>query len=270
MRNRKLKPLDENGTEPIRNVQNKNQIRHKRQRRVVHRNDTPNKQPSFSYFGGGRPGYLLPTTYPELMYKRRNGRTKFEQAVRKKRVLNLIVGVAAAIIIVFLLMIAITIATILVLKYKNGSTQVTATISGNFSKVYISTDSSQISNIFFQIVQRSVSANSSLYLSFVDYNAAYNNAKSRYLSNNSISKRNVFSDSAVQYYFVASLEKLMKSLNWESKGFYLDGEFVSILSYLNNVAVISTSFTDLETMMLDLYNKSMANDLDMNLNGTKW
>ena len=36
---------------------------------------------------------IFPTNVPQLLYRRRNGRIKFEQAVKKRRVINYLVGI---------------------------------------------------------------------------------------------------------------------------------------------------------------------------------
>lgn len=226
------------------------------------------KDNKFSFFGG-RPGRVFPTNYAELLYRQRNGKYKFEQAVRKKRILNIIVGVSVAIALAFLLILVLSVVAFIIIKFSKGDTKVVATVTGNYSKIYVSTDSNQISNIFFQIVQRSVASNSSLYLSFVDYNMAKSTVKKRYIENKK-KKRNIFSIATEDYLFISSFENMVNNLNWTNKGFYLDGEYVSILSYLNNVAVISTSFDDLQFMMVDLYNKSSNSNLIIDLNNTKW
>ncbi len=119
--------------------------------------------------------------------------------------------------------------------------------------------------MFFKIVERSVSTNSPLYLSFVSYNStssAINIGKRK--------KRSTLSDQAANAIFLADFEQMVKNLGWANMGFNLNGQYVSILCYLNQAAVISSNYNDLNFMLNDLYNKSVNNSLDMLLSETKW
>ena len=63
---------------------------------------------------------------------------------------------------------------------------------------------------------------------------------------------------------------MIQNLNWNNKGYNINGKQVSILSYADSVALISTNYDDLKTMLNDLYDKSLDNNLNINLNLTKW
>ena len=119
--------------------------------------------------------------------------------------------------------------------------------------------------MFFRIVQRAVTSNQSLYLSFVNYNAtssAINIGKRK--------KRSSLSSMATKDIFLANFEQMVNNLGWGNIGFNLNGQYVSILCYLDQAALVATNYDDLNFMLNDLYNKSVNNSLDMVLSDTKW
>lgn len=200
---------------------------------------------------------IFPTNVPQLLYKRRNGRTKFEQAFKKRRVINYLVGITAGIIVTTISVVVITTVIILMIRFVNFNSS-----SSKSSSAYVSTDATQINSLFYQIVQNAVLTNSSLYLSFINYNASNANTIKR--------KRDLSQNTAFEYIFESNLEKVITNLNWDGMGYNINGKQVSILSYIDNVAVIATKYDDLKTMLVDLYDESLINNLNINLNLTKW
>lgn len=203
---------------------------------------------------------IFPTNVPQLLYKRRNGRTKFEQAFKKRRVINYLVGITAGIIVTTISVVVITTVIILMIRFVNFNSS-----SSKSSSAYISTDATQINSLFYQIVNNAVVTNSSLYLSFINYKTTTSSS-----GNTGKRKRDLNQNTAYEYIFESNLEIMINSLDWKNKGYYINGKQVSILSYVDNVAVISTNYDDLKIMLIDLYNKSIINNLDINLNLTKW
>jgi hypothetical protein len=205
---------------------------------------------------------IFPTNVPQLLYRRRNGRTKFEQAVKKRRVINYLVGISGGIIVTSILTLVVTIVILFMIRFVNSNSS-----SSKSSSAYISTDATQINSLFYQIVNNAVLTNSSLYLSFINYKTTSSSSSS---GNTGRRKRDLNQNTAYEYIFESNLENMINSLNWNNKGYYINGKQVSILSYVDNVAVISTNYDDLKTMLIDLYDKSLINNLDINLNLTKW
>ncbi len=200
---------------------------------------------------------VFPTSVPQLLYRRRNGRTKFEQAFKKRRVINYLVGITAGVIVTTISVVVITTVIILMIRFVNFNSS-----SSKSSSAYVSTDATQINSLFYQIVQNAVLTNSSLYLSFINYNANNANTIKR--------KRDLSQNTAFEYIFESNLKKMITSLNWDGMGYNINGKQVSILSYIDNVAVVAKTYDDLKTMLVDLYDKSLINNLDINLNLTKW
>jgi hypothetical protein len=204
---------------------------------------------------------IFPTNVPQLLYRRRNGRIKFEQAVKKRRIINYLVGILAGIIVTTVLTLVVTIVILFMIRFVNSNSS-----SSKSSSAYISTDATQINSLFYQIVNNAVLTNSSLYLSFINYKTTTSSSN----GNTGKRKRDLNQNTAYEYIFESNLEIMINSLDWKNKGYYINGKQVSILSYVDNVAVISTNYDDLKIMLIDLYNKSIINNLDINLNMTKW
>jgi len=106
--------------------------RHNRRRRINPNNHNRNINP--------REGnYWLPTNYAELLYRRKNGNARFQQAVRKKKVLKCLSAIAAAVVVIFILALIIGGLTyFFVAKYR----QAVLALMTNGSQIYLSTGES--------------------------------------------------------------------------------------------------------------------------------
>ena len=104
--------------------------RHTRRRRV---------NPSSSNNRNANPrdgNYWLPSNYAELLYRRKNGNARFQQAIRKKKVLSCLSYITAVLVVIFIVAVIIGGLTYyLVIKYREA---VLAYIT-NGSQIYVST-----------------------------------------------------------------------------------------------------------------------------------
>lgn len=81
-------------------------------------------------------GYWLPSNYAEMMYRRKNGPARFQQAMRKKKNFSCLAAITATVVIAIIIAFIIAgITYILVAKYK----QTVLAYVSNSSQVYIST-----------------------------------------------------------------------------------------------------------------------------------
>ncbi|VDO91672.1 unnamed protein product [Heligmosomoides polygyrus] len=70
--------------------------------------------------------------------------------------------------------------------------------------------------------------------------------------------------------FTAALQDAMKDLNWDDKGYLVDGKRISKLRFADDIVLISTSTAEVEEMLNELNVAGMKIGLDMNMSKTQF
>ncbi|VDP07086.1 unnamed protein product [Heligmosomoides polygyrus] len=70
--------------------------------------------------------------------------------------------------------------------------------------------------------------------------------------------------------FTAALQDAMKDLNWDDKGYLVDGKRISNFRFADDIVLISTSTAEVEEMLNELNVAGMKIGLDMNMSKTQF
>ncbi|VDP02685.1 unnamed protein product [Heligmosomoides polygyrus] len=62
----------------------------------------------------------------------------------------------------------------------------------------------------------------------------------------------------------------MKDLNWDDKGYLVDGKRISTLRFADDIIIIFTSTAEVEEMLNELNVAGMKIELDMNMSKTQF
>ena len=69
--------------------------------------------------------------------------------------------------------------------------------------------------------------------------------------------------------FTATLESIIRRLNWENKGVKIDGEFLSNLRFADGIFLCTETPQELQQMLQELSDESRRMGLKMNIEKTK-
>ncbi|VDP08849.1 unnamed protein product [Heligmosomoides polygyrus] len=69
--------------------------------------------------------------------------------------------------------------------------------------------------------------------------------------------------------FTAALQDAMKDLNWDDKGYFVDGKRISNLRFTDDNVLTSTSAAEVEEMLNELNVAGMKIGMDTNMNMSK-